>query len=1185
MVTSNSISAGTASSYYDSDDYYSKESEGLFCGNLKEEYNINDKFDTEKFHDLVNQNELSRDFEIKFNIDNSKLTNLNDNEIENLIDNSIKSFKDNINENKDINVVFKKDHLVNISKNNIEVKIYSHRCNISTSKDPKNTDTILNKLKNYNAENKLRLGINYRLKEHNLSLNKDDVNSKIKQNRGKIGDDITFSMPKSCSIESMLSDDKFNIITDSHNNAVNKSIEYIENNYCYYKQQIKGENYILKDNKILGAKFNHVTSRELDPQIHTHFVIFKNLKDHRFHNQIMYKNKKLINNIYMNELSKNLQKSGYEIVFDDKSSKFEIKGYDRSQIEYFSKRTTEINKIYKEMGIDPKNTSYNEINIASLKSRKTKNKNIDVDKWKTYVRSEIEKCHIKGGIKKEFANTNFDKNQYMNNILKEIEKMNSAFTKEDFLNYVLINSNGRISIQEANGFMEDNLNIVKVGSIKDGSIINEYYSTINNIKLEKNIYDIVKNAKENGAFIDKKSVDIFLKDTSLNVGQENAVRLIATSKSRVIAVQGDAGTGKTFMLNEARRILEKENFTVIGLAPSNKAVVELKNGAGINNASTIHSYLNKLERDSGIKPEINSNEIKNSWNFNNVSKAPGKEIIIVDESSMIDNKVMSSLHEAAEKRGSKIVMIGDTKQLQPVGQGKAFTNIINNNMCKYAHLDESMRQKEFWKVYNSENLKPDDIKLIHNEAKNNNALVTFYKGNANNVNITDKDNYKDFNLNIGTKNYKIFKDDTIKQSVKDTANNNIKDSINRLDKRTIEINNRDDRLFKISKDFTNLNTSDRNNSIIVTATNRDKDYINNSVRNMLKEKGDIGKSIKINNKEFSVGEKIIFNKTDKLYGVKIAKNDVGIIKDIKNNTIYAKLDKRDIKFSINNYNKIDYGYAKTTYKSQGETAKNVFVNIDTKQYNMNNRNDFYVKISRAKEDITIYTDDKSKLLNNVNNKQLKVSIEDINKISSKNNVEILKDINKKINNYVNNSIKDTSNIKDFNSIKNFKISPDELSKNNIKLFLNSDKLIMKAKSLNLNNVEISKDINKLNKNNSNTSIKLKNLRNKFNTNREKMLTLGNKAKSNYNTVLKNLFTKVNTQKSYKTYNKLKNYSKNAKTGNKIARNAVKTAFIAKSAVSLAAYGHPASAILKTAKFGIKAVAKIVRKGIDISRSR
>jgi len=85
------------------------------------------------------------------------------------------------------------------------------------------------------------------------------------------------------------------------------------------------------------------------------------------------------------------------------------------------------------------------------------------------------------------------------------------------------------------------------------------------------------------------------------------------------------------------------------------------------------------------------------------------------------------------------------------------------------------------------------------------------------------------------------------------------------------------------------------------------------------------------------------------------------VTNIQDKIMNVKLDNgKELSIDVDKrYNYITHGYALTTYKSQGQTAKNVIYHADTKA--SMNYNQAYVGMSRGKHDISIFTDDKTKL--------------------------------------------------------------------------------------------------------------------------------------------------------------------------------------------------------------------------------
>jgi ATP-dependent exoDNAse (exonuclease V) alpha subunit len=91
-----------------------------------------------------------------------------------------------------------------------------------------------------------------------------------------------------------------------------------------------------------------------------------------------------------------------------------------------------------------------------------------------------------------------------------------------------------------------------------------------------------------------------------------------------------------------------------------------------------------------------------------------------------------------------------------------------------------------------------------------------------------------------------------------------------------------------------------------------------------------------------------------LHGVR--NGNLGTIERIEptTRTIHARLDDgKSVRFSLNDYEHVRLGYAVTTHKSQGMTAKNAYILAGGA---MQDRELSYVQVSRAKELTRIYTD-------------------------------------------------------------------------------------------------------------------------------------------------------------------------------------------------------------------------------------
>ena len=151
------------------------------------------------------------------------------------------------------------------------------------------------------------------------------------------------------------------------------------------------------------------------------------------------------------------------------------------------------------------------------------------------------------------------------------------------------------------------------------------------------------------------------------------------SNSGVYILNGSAGTGKTFTLNlilEVAKQLNKVNrLPILAVAPTGKASKVASKSIGME-CLTIHRAL-------GFNPETGF--VKNEHE-------PFEETTIVcDEGSMIDIELGSSFVKAIQT-GTKLIIMGDTKQLPSVGPGNVLKDLIESGVLKVITLNVVKRQ-------------------------------------------------------------------------------------------------------------------------------------------------------------------------------------------------------------------------------------------------------------------------------------------------------------------------------------------------------------------------------------------------------------------------------------------------------------------------------------------------------------
>ena len=172
-------------------------------------------------------------------------------------------------------------------------------------------------------------------------------------------------------------------------------------------------------------------------------------------------------------------------------------------------------------------------------------------------------------------------------------------------------------------------------------------------------------------------------DKQLNPGQMAAATLALSSTDRIVAVQGVAGAGKSTMIASVARVAEAEGRTVLGLAFQNKMVGDLKEGAGIEAqtvSSFVHTYARHALAGRGEGYEGARNALKGT-------------VLVLDEASMIGSTPMRHLVGIANALGvDRLVMIGDRQQLSAVDAGKSFA-LAQEGGIALARMDENLRQR------------------------------------------------------------------------------------------------------------------------------------------------------------------------------------------------------------------------------------------------------------------------------------------------------------------------------------------------------------------------------------------------------------------------------------------------------------------------------------------------------------
>jgi conjugative relaxase-like TrwC/TraI family protein len=374
--------------------------------------------------------------------------------------------------------------------------------------------------------------------------------------------------------------------------------------------------------------------------------------------------------------------------------------------------------------------------------------------------------------------------------------------------------------------------------------------------------------------------------------QQEAIRQVLASGDIALTV-GRAGTGKTTTFAVARKVYEAAGYNLKGASQGTIAAEGLGREAGIES--------------------MNIAQWKAKWDQGKSGGIDDKTIFVVDEAALVGTDDMKIIVSTVSKFGGKVVLLGDHGQLQNISSGQMFERIADKLGESVATLNQVTRQKD---------------------AEFRDAVSGLREGDA-------------------------------------------EAAVEYLDSKgwITATKSREDAMAAMVKDWSE-DPADITKKLMMAGKNDDAHAINQAAHDALREAGKIGEehfvSTKIGENEarimtLSVGDRILFRKNDKEIGVR--NGNFGRVTDIVmrkdgSHSVSVMLaddkgkDTKEVRFDTKDYRSFQHGYCITTFSSQGKTVEAAYSFIDR---TMTSREAAYVQVSRATDRGRLYmTEDERK---------------------------------------------------------------------------------------------------------------------------------------------------------------------------------------------------------------------------------
>jgi ATP-dependent exoDNAse (exonuclease V) alpha subunit len=437
----------------------------------------------------------------------------------------------------------------------------------------------------------------------------------------------------------------------------------------------------------------------------------------------------------------------------------------------------------------------------------------------------------------------------------------------------------------------------------------------------------------------------------LSEQQQAVVAQTLTSRDRVVALDGLAGTGKTTALAAIRQEADRAGYRVAGFAPTSRAAQQLAE-SGIATV-TLQRYLAGAHEP-----------------------APGvRHLYVLDESSLTSTRQMHTFLRRLQG-ADRVLLVGDARQHQAVEAGRPFEQLQEAGI-QVAHLDAIVRQRDPALKQVVEHLAEGNVRRavheldhlgrIHhvpNRSERLRLIAEAYAQEPHRSLVIAPDNQSRHDLNT------VIRHRLQAHNVVDTHERAMtvlvpRQELTGPDRQWAGQYHRGDVVQYLRGShvvglprgaYARVESVDvaTNQLTVARPDGRAASYDPRRLRGVT--------VYRPAERTFAVGDRIQFTAPNRARH--IANRELGSIDVIESDGLRVRFETgRIVAITTDQAQHLDYGYAVTSHSSQGQTADRVLIHVDTATVGerLVNRRLAYVAVSRARDDVQIYTDDKSRL--------------------------------------------------------------------------------------------------------------------------------------------------------------------------------------------------------------------------------
>jgi len=484
----------------------------------------------------------------------------------------------------------------------------------------------------------------------------------LKEGQRRVFYDFTCSAPKSVSVLAVTLDDQR--LTVAHEEAARLAFRELET-FAATRVRKQGSRTARPTGNLVGAAFLHDSSRELDPQLHTHFTVFNATFDNEegcwkaLEARGMYDAIRYGTAVYRNELAKRVQQIGYRII--PAKHGFDIDGVGEAVVKRFSKRAQQrdVSVQEKEAKLGRK-LSNDEISHTVHQSRAKKIKGISTAEVRAQQLAQLQPDELgalqtlhRSAQPARLPRIALLENQVLEHAIGHVFERQSVVPEHELLSVALSHRLGAVDLDDLKATVKHLPDLVKT---------ERGFSTQKILATELDLIQTVNTGCDSVAPLHPsyKPADWLGED------QRRAIYHVLRTSDRITGLRGLAGSGKTTALRELVAACNEAKIEPLFCAPT-AAATDVLRKEGFE-AKTLQSLLFS-------KPVLSE-----------------KHLIVLDEAGAVGMDDMKRLFDYASN--ARILLSGDTGQHASVARGDALRMLERHSQFKSGQLTAIRRQRK-----------------------------------------------------------------------------------------------------------------------------------------------------------------------------------------------------------------------------------------------------------------------------------------------------------------------------------------------------------------------------------------------------------------------------------------------------------------------------------------------------------